>query len=72
MNENSTDTDTKSTAEQDGNISYIRFDENSTLSTCSSIVLSSCSSDDENAVKHSAPTLRWKRQKIINNKQHNT
>lgn len=71
MSGSSVDTDTKSTPEPDGNVSYIRFDGHSTISTCSSIVLSSCGSDEENDDKHSTPTIRWKRQKILNNDSHN-
>jgi hypothetical protein len=70
MNGNS-DTDNKTTVHHDGNISYTRFDEHSTISACSSIVLSSCSSDDENDDKHSITELRWKRQKILNNDYYN-
>ncbi len=65
------DTDAKLTINQNGNVSYARFDLHSTISTCSSIVLSSCSSGEENDNKDSAPPLRWKRQKILNNDYHN-
>jgi hypothetical protein len=66
------ETDAKLTPELDGNLSYIRLDECSTISTGSSIVLSSCSSNEkQNDAKHSIPTLRWKRQKILNNDYQN-
>ena len=65
------DTDAKASMSHDGNISYIRFDGRSTISTCSSIVLSSCSSDEEKDDNHSVPSLKWKRQKILNNDYHN-
>ena len=66
------DTDIKPTNDYEIDISYIRLDPHSTFSTCSSIVLSSCSSDEENDDKNFAPPLRWKRQKILNNDYHNT
>ena len=57
----------------DGTISYIRLDTQPTQTSSSSIVLSNCSSinenDDENndgAIDRDRPTLRWKRQKIFN------
>jgi len=62
----------KLTTDLDGDISYIRLDERSTPSTCSSIVLSSCSGEEkQNDEKGSIPTLRWKRQKILNNDYYN-
>lgn len=64
------DTDTKSSG-PDETLSYTRFDGRSTFSTCSSIVLSSCSSDEENDDNHNVPPLKWKRQKILNTDYHN-
>ena len=65
------DTDVKSSIDHDENISCIRFDGRSTISTCSSIVISSCSSDEEKDDTHFVPPLKWKRQKILNNDYHN-
>ncbi|CAF4300622.1 unnamed protein product, partial [Rotaria sp. Silwood2] len=64
------DTDIKLNINHDGTIEYIRFDRNSSRSTCSSIVLSSCSSDEENDGNRYMPPLQWKRQKIFNNDCH--
>ncbi|CAF1335116.1 unnamed protein product [Adineta ricciae] len=63
------DNDVKSTLEGDGAVSYKRLDGQSTPSTYSSIVLSNCSSeednDDEN--ENERPTLKWKRKRFLNN-----
>jgi hypothetical protein len=70
MSGNLGETDVKVTIDREGNASYTRFDKHSTISTCSSIVLSSCSSDEENDNTHSIPTIKWKRKKILNNDYH--
>jgi hypothetical protein len=66
------DTDTKSSAVQNESASHIHFDGLLAISAFSSIVLSSCSSDEENDVDHNVPPLKWKRQKILNNDYHNS
>jgi hypothetical protein len=65
------DTNIKATTDPSIDLAYIRFDAHSTLSTCSTVVLSSCSSEDEHDKKHSTPPLKLKRKKIINNNYHN-
>ncbi|CAF1036868.1 unnamed protein product [Rotaria sordida] len=71
MNEIS-DTGIKLNIDHDRNIAYIRFDRNSSRSTCSSIVLSSCSSDEGNHDNRYTPPLQWKRQEILNNDRHHS
>ncbi|CAF3326976.1 unnamed protein product [Rotaria sp. Silwood1] len=71
MNETS-DSDIKLSINHDGSIAYIRFDGDSTRSTSSSIVLSRCSSDEENDDNRYKPSLQWKRQKILNNDCHHS
>ncbi|CAF4171169.1 unnamed protein product, partial [Rotaria magnacalcarata] len=60
------DSNIKLNIDNAGNVAYIRLDRHSTISTCSSIVLNSCSSDEEYDDSRPKPTLRWKRQKFLN------
>lgn len=53
-------------------LSYIRFDPFATIPTSPSIVLSSCSSDNENDDQEATPPLKWKRQKILDHPSGNT
>ncbi|CAF0760568.1 unnamed protein product [Adineta ricciae] len=61
------DNDVKSTLEANGTVSYKRLDGQSTPSTYSSIVLSNCSSEEDNDDENERPTLKWKRKRFLNN-----
>lgn len=61
------ETDINATTTSDGNLQYVRFDIQSSLSTYSTMMISSCSSDDEKDENNLTPKIKWKRQKILNN-----
>lgn len=65
MNESS-DIELQPSIDNDSNISYSQFDKHSTLISRSSLVLSSCSNDEELNNDHSLKPLQWKRQQILN------
>jgi len=70
MNANN-DIDAKTILDQNETVSYSRFDGHLSISSCSSIILSNCSSDEKNDNNRYTPPLKWKRQKILNNDCHN-
>jgi hypothetical protein len=61
------DSEIKSTTNDPGiDLAYLRFDPQSTYSTCSTVVVSSCSDDEEHEKNNLTPPIKWKRQKILN------